>query len=110
MNERKTGKLSADGKSFDKRVGKRELRRIRARKSGNTSIWEGLGMFGMIGWSVAIPTLAGVAAGMWLDSHYPSTHSWTLSLIITGVVAGCLNAWRWIAEENRNINKKNGDQ
>lgn len=29
-------------------------------------------MFGIIGWAVAIPTLIGVAVGIWLDRHYPS--------------------------------------
>ena len=27
-------------------------------------------MTGLIGWSVAIPTLLGAALGMWLDKHH----------------------------------------
>jgi len=63
-------------------------------------------MFGIIGWAVAIPTLVGVALGVWLDRHYPSPHSWTLTMIVIGVVIGCLNAWHWVSEENRNIDKE----
>lgn len=106
MDEHKTGKLSADGKPLDKRVGDREMRKIKARKNATESVWKGFAMFGVIGWAVAIPTLAGVAIGIWLDQHYPSNHSWTLTMIVIGVVIGCLNAWRWVSEENRNIDNK----
>ena len=106
MNERKNGKLSAGGKPLDERVGERETRKIKARRAVTRSIWEGFAMFGIIGWSVAIPTLVGVAVGLWLDGNYPSRHSWTLTMIVIGVIIGCLNAWRWVSEENRNIDKK----
>ena len=106
MNERKNGKLSAGGKPLEERVGERETRKIEARRAVTRSIWEGFAMFGIIGWSVAIPTLVGVAVGLWLDGNYPSRHSWTLTMIVIGVIIGCLNAWRWVSEENRNIDKK----
>lgn len=106
MNEREPGKLSAEDKPLEKRIGDQESRKIRARKSATRSIWEGFAMFGIIGWAVAIPTLIGVAVGVWLDRHYPSPHSWTLTMIVVGVVIGCLNAWHWVSEENRNIDKE----
>lgn len=56
----------------------------------------GLGMIGMVGWSVAIPTLLGIAAGTWMDRTWPSGHSWTLTLLFAGVILGCLNAWYWV--------------
>jgi ATP synthase protein I len=58
-----------------------------------------LGLFGVIGWSVAIPTLAGVAAGIWLDARVESRISWTLTLMLVGVLIGCLTAWRWTRQE-----------
>ncbi|NTW53956.1 MAG: F0F1 ATP synthase subunit [Chlorobaculum sp.] len=106
MSERKNGKLSANGKPLDERIGERELRKIDARKAVTRSIWEGFAMFGIIGWSVAIPTLTGVAIGVWLDGNYPSRHSWTLTMIVIGLVIGCLSAWRWVSEEHRNIDKE----
>ncbi len=45
-------------------------------------------MTGLIGWSVA-----GAALGLWLDEHHPSGHSWTLALLMAGLMIGCLNAW-----------------
>ena len=48
-------------------------------------IWFGLGMMGLIGWSVVVPTLLGAALGIWLDKHYPGTHSWTLALLVVGL-------------------------
>jgi len=43
-----------------------------------------LGHDGLIGWSVAIPTLLGAALGLWLDRHYPGRHAWTLALLVAG--------------------------
>lgn len=63
-------------------------------------VWFGLGMFGLVGWSVALPALLGVAVGNWLDRRWPSRFSWTLMLLVAGVALGCLNAWRWIARES----------
>jgi ATP synthase protein I len=83
------------------RIGVKETRKLNARRRRQQSIWFGLGMFGMIGWSVAVPSLIGVAVGLWIDQKWPSRYSWTLMLLITGVVLGCLNAWNWIDKESR---------
>ena len=61
-------------------------------RGGVQGIWPGVGMFGLIGWAVAIPTLLGTLLGVWIDQHYPGVHSWTLSLLIVGLCLGCLNA------------------
>lgn len=82
--------------AFTKRVGSREALRIRGRKEKDQTIWFGLGMIGVVGWSVAIPTLIGVAAGLWIDRILPSRFSWTLMLLIGGVMVGCMNAWYWV--------------
>ncbi|MEN8259852.1 MAG: AtpZ/AtpI family protein [Pseudomonadota bacterium] len=77
-------------------------RRLAARESGRRSVWFGLGMFGIVGWSIAVPTLAGVALGLWLDARWPGRISWTLTLIFLGIGLGCFNAWRWVNKENDN--------
>jgi ATP synthase protein I len=65
-------------------------------------MWFGLGMMGVIGWSIVIPTLLGVALGLWLDSHYAEDQrSWTLALLIAGLTLGCFNAWYWIDKEQQ---------
>lgn len=83
------------------RVGSKAARRIKARGERRHSLWFGLGMFGLVGWSVAIPTVAGIALGLWLDRTWPSPISWTLTLLFVGMVLGCLNAWRWLKREGR---------
>jgi ATP synthase protein I len=60
-----------------------------------------MGMFGLVGWSVAIPTLLGVALGWWLDDVWPQDFSWTLTFLIVGLGVGCLNAWFWVRQESR---------
>jgi len=60
-------------------------------------------MMGMIGWSVTVPTLLGALLGAWLDKHHPSGHSWTLTLLLSGLVLGCWNAWHWTAREDKEL-------
>lgn len=87
-------------RGLSRRVGERAERKRRARAEGRPSAWFGLGMFGLIGWSVAVPTLIGVAVGLWLDERYPGEVSWTLTFLIIGVAIGCLNAWYWLKQES----------
>lgn len=88
---------------LSKAVGAKEVRKIKARREKNSGIWFGLGMFGLVGWSVAVPTLIGIALGIWIDLKWPSRYSWTLMLLIIGVILGCLNAWFWITCERKKI-------
>lgn len=86
-------------------VGAKEARKLRARKKGQRGVLYGLGMFGLVGWSVVVPTLVGAALGKWLDKDHPGGPSWTLNLLIVGLVIGCLNAWFWVQKENKEIHK-----
>jgi len=80
-------------------IGKKAVRRMKARKTADRSIWFGVGMFGVVGWTVAITTILGIVAGIWLDGKYESSYSWTLTLMFVGLLIGCLNAWYWIKKE-----------
>lgn len=86
--------------SFPEEVGAKENRKIKSRAEGDRGVWFGLGMFGLVGWSVAIPTLIGTALGVWLDKHYHGQYSWTLMGLFIGIAAGCLNAWYWVKRES----------
>lgn len=92
-------------------VGKKAARKLMARRNSVPGVWSGLGMMGLIGWSVTIPTLLGAALGLWLDQHYVGKHSWTLALLIVGLAIGCLNAWHWVAKEDKAMHdeRENGD-
>lgn len=88
------------GQRFGREVRLKQERKIKAREE-QRSVWFGLGMFGMVGWAVAVPTVAAVALGVWLDGKYPGPPSWTLTLLVVGVAVGCLNAWFWIKRESK---------
>jgi ATP synthase protein I len=87
-------------KDFSEEVRKKEARKVQARKEGDRSVWFGLGMFGLVGWSVAIPTLGGIAIGIWIDKTWPGPRSWTLMCLVIGVIIGCVNAWYWVKRES----------
>lgn len=91
-----------DGKSdrLPEQVGGKATRKLRARRADRPSIWFGLGLFGVVGWSVALPTVLGALLGLWLDRRWPSGHSWTLTLLATGLTLGCASAWRWLQKQN----------
>ncbi len=89
-------------------VGDKEERKLRAQRD-KSSVWSGLGLFGMVGWSVAVPTLLGAALGIWLDKNYKESFSWTLSLLLVGLMLGCIIAWNWVQKENKEIHKKSED-
>jgi ATP synthase protein I len=93
--------LNSHHTAFEKQVSQKSKRKVQARQEGDRSIWAGLGLFGMVGWSVIIPTLLGIALGIWIDKRFPSPYSWTLMLLFVGVVLGCWNAWYWIQKEQR---------
>lgn len=77
-------------------IARKAERRLRAQRAGPPGTLFGLGMFGLIGWSVAVPALAAIALGLWLDRRWPGPPSWTLMLLVAGVALGCVNAWYWI--------------
>ncbi len=75
-------------------------RRRKAAGEKDRGIWFSLGLFGLVGWSITIPTLLGVALGVWIDGRWPGRVSWTLTLLFVGLVVGCINAWYWIRQES----------
>ena len=81
----------SQSEAFVKRIAKKERLKIRVRQEDDETIWFGLGVFGVVGWSVAIPTLIGIAIGLWIDQTWPSRYSWALTLLIGGVMLGCMN-------------------
>lgn len=70
-------------------------KKLKAQKKGKEILF-GLGTFGIIGWSIAVPMLLGVALGSYLDKKFEPYFSWTLTLLFAGVIIGCINAWHWI--------------
>jgi ATP synthase protein I len=97
-------------KELSRNLGRKAERKMEAREhKDEESLWFGLGMFGLVGWAVSIPTVIGIAVGVWLDSVFPGPISWTLTFLFIGIVLGCLNAWYWVSKERDRIQKKDKD-
>jgi ATP synthase protein I len=91
-----------DGRDNETKTIARKVQQMEeARRRHRESAWYGLGMFGLVGWSVAVPVVAGVALGVWIDRKWPGEVSWTLILLLAGAVFGALNAWYWVQWEGR---------
>jgi ATP synthase protein I len=101
-------KILRDEPTFAGEIGAKAARKLKARKS-TQGVWFGLGMMGLVGWSVVVPTLLGAALGIWLDNHHPGKHPWTLSLLVVGLAVGCLNAWHWVAKEEKSMRDETED-
>ena len=85
---------------FSKEIQQRAQRKLKAQEQKDGSSWFGFGMFGLVGWSIAVPSLLGISLGLWLDRRWPGEASWTLTFLVLGIVLGCLNAWYWIKQES----------
>lgn len=92
--------------SFSKQVEEKAKRKLKARRNDSKSVWFGLGMMGLVGWTITVPTFLGALLGVWLDKNHPATFSWTLSLLILGLLVGSLISWNWITKEHKAINQK----
>jgi ATP synthase protein I len=109
MTDEPQNKLVKPKATLSEEVGSKAARKLKARRNAGQGVWFGLGMMGLIGWSVVIPTLLGTALGIWLDQHYPGRHAWTLVLLVAGLAIGCLNAWHWMVKEDREIRGEQED-
>jgi ATP synthase protein I len=97
------------GSGLAAQIGAKAARKLKARRNPTPGVWFGLGMMGLIGWSVVVPTLLGTALGLWIDKHYPGTHSWTLALLVAGLTLGCFNAWHWVVKEEQAMRDEHRD-
>ncbi|MGA2133571.1 MAG: AtpZ/AtpI family protein [Bryobacteraceae bacterium] len=89
--------------SFSRAVAAKAARKLKARRNSTQGVWFGLGMMGLVGWSVVVPTLLGAAFGIWLDKRNPGQLSWTLTFLVIGLAIGCLNAWHWVSKEDQEM-------
>lgn len=108
MDEKPTESPGQDS-GLAAKVGAKAARKLHARRNPAPGVWFGLGMMGVIGWSVVVPTLLGAALGLWLDTRYPHGRSWTLALLVAGLLLGCFNAWHWVQKEDRAMRMENDD-
>src|ERR1700734_639800 len=103
MNEDSQANGTNKETDFSRQIGAQAARKLKAQRGTKRSVWFGLGMSGLIGWSVTVPTLIGAALGIWVDRNYPSKVSWTLMLLLLGLIIGCFNAWHWVESEYKEM-------
>ena len=106
MSEEPEIKNAKGRTEFSREVRAKAERKLKARRNSAHGVWFGLGMMGLIGWSVVVPTLLGAALGIWLDNRHPGSHSWTLMLLVIGLIIGCWNAWHWVAKEDEEMREE----
>jgi ATP synthase protein I len=109
MSDKPSDKGAKGEPTFAEKIGDKAGRKLRARRDRSQGVWFGLGMMGLIGWSIVVPTLLGAAFGNWLDGRSAGQHSfsWTLALLVAGLTLGCWNAWRWVASQERAMREDN---
>jgi ATP synthase protein I len=110
MGDEQNPKGATGDAEFARQVAAQAARKRNARRNPAPGVWFGLGMTGLVGWSVVVPTLLGAALGSWLDRRHPGTHSWTLALLVGGLVLGCFNAWHWVAKEDKAMHGEQADR
>lgn len=81
-----------------KQVQKKAEQMQKTRRRTGYSPLQGFSAFGVIGWSVSVPTVLGVIAGRWLNDAAPQSFSWVLALMLAGLVIGIIVAWEWVAK------------
>ncbi len=109
MRDKSESKSAQDRTALSREVGAKVARKLKARRNSTPGVWFGLGMMGLIGWSIVVPTLLGAALGIWLDKWHSGAHPWTLALLVAGLLIGCLNAWYWVAKEEREMREEQED-
>lgn len=70
-----------------------------ARSKPGESPLRGFGVFGIVGWSIAVPTVVGALLGNKLNTLAPQDFSWTIALILGGAVVGIIIALGWLSKE-----------
>ncbi|HVC81482.1 MAG TPA: AtpZ/AtpI family protein [Chloroflexota bacterium] len=84
---------------FVREIRRRAERSARAKRLG---FWRGLGVIGVVGWTVALPAVGGAELGRWLDERTAmKPFSWTLCLLLLGLALGCFAAWRQVERATR---------
>ena len=101
---------NSEPSDFAAQINAKATRKLHAQRHPGNGVWFGLGMMGLIGWSVVVPTLLGAALGQWLDDRHTGNRSWTLALLMAGLIIGCWNAWHWVAKEQQAMREDEGDE
>ena len=90
----------ARAEALRRTVLRKSIRRERARERRKESVWAWLATFGLVGWTVVVPTVLGLALGRFLDNRIDGTVNFTITLLVVGAAVGLWMAWHWIRTES----------
>jgi ATP synthase protein I len=76
-------------------AGRKAARKIAGRKEKGRGALSWAGTIGVVGFMVTLPMLLGIALGAWLDGKGGGKYSFTIMLMVGGLILGCVNAWQW---------------
>jgi ATP synthase protein I len=93
--------VSRDGRPDARRSLERDVGRLQRREPSAESFWRSLSVLGTVGWSIALPAVAGVWLGHRLDLKLDSGVRFTLMLLVAGVMLGSVIAWRVVREHRK---------
>lgn len=94
-----TDRVSADRVSADRveHAARQAARRERAgREEPEPSLGARLGQIGILGWTIVVPTLLGLALGHWLDRYFGTRVFFSAPLLMIGAGVGLWSAWKWM--------------
>lgn len=103
--EREQGELSPDKKKVEENLKNKLVNRVASRLVGQKAKREsparlGIAFWGSAGWYIPVPTAIGALIGRWLDGKYPQEGlSWSLNLMLVGLVFGVFAAAQWLKRE-----------
>lgn len=80
---------------------KRDVDRLKRREPSASSFWRSISVLGTVGWSIALPAVAGAWLGHRLDLKFESGVHFTLMLLMAGVTLGSVVAWRVVREQRK---------
>jgi ATP synthase protein I len=66
------------------------------RENPEPSLGARLGQVGILGWTIVVPTLAGLFLGRWLDRVFATNIQFSATLLMLGAIVGFWSAWKWM--------------
>jgi ATP synthase protein I len=76
-------------------------REARGRAQPEPSLGSRLGQIGILGWTIVLPTLAGLAIGHMLDRWFGTRVFFSAPMLMLGAAAGLWFAWKWMHRQER---------
>ncbi|CAM2831040.1 AtpZ/AtpI family protein [Legionella pneumophila serogroup 1] len=78
---------------------KRNVRKINEAKKGKSTLLAQTVYLGTLGFVFVLPIIAGAYLGVWLDEKIKGySMSWTINLILLGVIIGAINVYLLIKD------------